>query len=223
MTTSTVSSSTVSAGSRLADTLNSSKPVKSAAEEQSDRFMKLLVAQLNNQDPMNPMDNAQMTSQMAQISTVSGIEELNASIKSMASQFTSLQVLQGASMIGREVLTDGNSLSMSNGVARGALDLSGAADRVTVQVMSPGGQLLDTLNLGTMKAGRHGFEWTPPANYTGTGNPVFKVSASQGSKAVTATPLARDFVESVSTASGALSLSMRGGTTVSYDGIKAIL
>ena len=49
-----------------------------------DRFLKLLVAQLNNQDPLNPMDNAQMTTQMAQINTVSGIQELNATLKGMA-------------------------------------------------------------------------------------------------------------------------------------------
>ena len=53
-----------------------------------DRFLKLLVAQLNNQDPMNPMDNAQMTSQMAQINTVTGIQQLNKTMESMAGQFT---------------------------------------------------------------------------------------------------------------------------------------
>ena len=56
----------------------------------------LLVAQLNNQDPMNPLDNAQMTSQMAQINTVTGIQQLNQTMASMAAQFNSLQVMQGA-------------------------------------------------------------------------------------------------------------------------------
>ena len=56
-----------------------------------------LVAQLNNQDPMNPMDNAQMTSQIAQINTVSGIQQLNETMKSHGvSNSTSMQVLQGA-------------------------------------------------------------------------------------------------------------------------------
>jgi len=205
------------------DSLNSTKPATNSAQETSDRFMKLLVAQLNNQDPTNPMDSSQMTSQLAQINTASGIQTLNESIKAMSAQFTSLQVLQGASMIGREVLTNGNTLSMNNGVARGALDLSGNADKVTVQVFSPGGQPLDTLNLGTMTAGRHGFDWTPPASYNGVANPTFKVTASQGAKPVAVTPLSRNFVESVSTASGALSLTLRDGTSVTYDGIQAIL
>jgi flagellar basal-body rod modification protein FlgD len=61
-----------------------------------DRFLKLLVAQLNNQDPMNPMDNAQMTSQMAQINTVTGIQQVNETLKSLAEQFSAMQVLQAA-------------------------------------------------------------------------------------------------------------------------------
>lgn len=196
--------------------------VKSDAEKSQDRFLKLLVAQLNNQDPMNPMDNAQMTSQMAQINTVSGIQQLNDTMKSMATQFSAMQTLQGASMVGRDVLTDGNSLSITNGVGKAAFDLAGEASQVTVQVLSAGGQLLDTLNLGTLAAGRHNFEWNA-SSYTGTGTPVFKVSASQGGKAVASTSLARSTVESVSAESGTLNLTLKTGNSVAYDAVKAIL
>ena len=74
------------------------------AEATQDRFLKLLVAQLNNQDPMNPMDNAQMTTQMTQINTVAGIESLNATLKGMAAQYSSMQTMQGITLIGREAL-----------------------------------------------------------------------------------------------------------------------
>lgn len=195
---------------------------QTSAQEQSDRFLKLLVAQLNNQDPMNPMDNAQMTSQMAQINTVSGIQQLNETMKSMSAQFTAMQVLQGASMVGREVLTDGNTLSVKNGVGKGSLDLAGAADRVAVQVQTSGGQVLGTVNLGSLGAGRHNFEWDA-SGYAGSSPPVFKVIASQGSKAVAATPLARNAIDSVGTASGALSLTLNNGSVVAYEAIKAIL
>jgi flagellar basal-body rod modification protein FlgD len=120
---------------------------QTSAQDQSDRFLKLLVAQLNNQDPMNPMDNAQMTSQMAQINTVSGITQLNETMKSMSTQFTAMQVLQGASMVGREVLTTGNKLTISNGVGKGSIDLAGAADNVTVRLRTGAGQ---------RQFGRHG-------------------------------------------------------------------
>ena len=68
-----------------------------------DRFLKLLVAQMQNQDPLNPMDNAQVTSQMAQINTVSGIEKLNTTVPGLNSQFVQLQALQGATLVGRDV------------------------------------------------------------------------------------------------------------------------
>ncbi len=195
---------------------------QTSAQAQSDRFLKLLVAQLNNQDPMNPMDNAQMTSQMAQINTVSGIQQLNDTMKSMASQFTAMQVLQGASMVGREVLTEGNTLSINAGVGKGSVELATAADNVSVQVMTPGGQPLGTVKLGSMAAGRHNFEWDA-SSYTDSAPPVFKVSAAQGGRAVSATPLARNAIESVSTLAGALSLTLKGGTTIAYDAVKAIL
>lgn len=209
-------------GAASAASATTSKSSQTDASASQDRFLKLLVAQLNNQDPMNPMDNAQMTSQMAQINTVSGIQQLNETIKSMATQFTSMQVMQGASMIGREVLTEGNTLAISGGAAKGAVELAGAADRVTVQIMSSGGQLLDTLNLGNLPAGRTNFNWDA-SKYTGTGTPTFKITATQGTTAVTATALTRNAVESISSDTAGMTLTLKGGTTVKYDAIKAIL
>jgi flagellar basal-body rod modification protein FlgD len=211
---------TTAASASTASATTKTNQTDAAASQ--DRFLKLLVAQLNNQDPMNPMDNAQMTSQMAQINTVSGIQTLNDTVKSLSTQFTSMQVLQGATMVGRGVLVESNTLSVDAGVAKGALDLSDAADKVTVQVMSPGGQLIDTLNLGAMTAGRHDFEWNA-GSYQGTGNPTFTVSASQGSKAVTTTSLARDTVASVGTDNGSMTVQLKGRSAIAYSDIKAIL
>ena len=221
MLTSTTSSSTGTASSLITSNVTGTS-AKSSADAQADRFLKLLVAQLNNQDPMNPMDNAQMTSQMAQINTVTGIQQLNDSIQSMAGQFSAMQVLQGATMIGREVLTEGNKLSVASGVGKAAYQLSGSADAVTVRVMSPGGQLLDTLNLGAMTAGRHDIEWNA-SKYNGTGAPTFSVVATQGKATVAATPLGRNTVESVSAEGGTLNLSFKGGGSAKYDTVKAIL
>jgi len=87
-----------------------------------DRFLKLLVAQLNNQDPMNPLDNAQMTSQIAQINTVTGIQQLNQTMQSMAEQFNSLQVMQGTALIGRNVMTEGSSLAVADKAGKGGFE-----------------------------------------------------------------------------------------------------
>ena len=187
-----------------------------------DRFLKLLVAQLNNQDPMNPMDNAQMTSQMAQINTVTGIQQLNETVKSLGTQFNSMQVLQGASLVGHDVLLNGNTLSINGGVAKGAVDLPSNADKVSVQIISPGGQLLDTVNLGAMPAGQHGFEWDA-SNYTGTANPTFKVVASSGAQSVAATSLVRDTIVAVSNTGSGMSVQLKGRDPVAYDSIQSIL
>src|SRR5450759_4503359 len=85
----------------------------SADSEQ--RFLKLLVTQLNNQDPLNPLDNAQLTSQLAQMSTVSGVEKLNTTLQSLVDQSGSSQVLQAAFLIGRTVLVPGNQVTLSAG------------------------------------------------------------------------------------------------------------
>jgi len=192
------------------------------ANASQDRFLKLLVAQLNNQDPMNPMDNAQMTSQMAQINTVTGIQQVNATLKSMAEQFAGMQVLQGSSMVGQNVLIEGNTLSRSNGVASGAIDLGGQADNVKVEILSPGGQVLDTLNLGAKSAGRHTFDWDASA-YTGTGEPSYRVTATQGGNAISTTALVRDTVTSVSSENGVMTVQLQGRGAVAYSNVKAIL
>ncbi len=191
---------------------------QTSADAQQDRFLKLLVAQLNNQDPMNPMDNAQMTSQMAQINTVSGISQLNETMKSISAQFNAMQALQGTALIGHDVLIESNTLSINDGKAKGSIDLSGKADKVKVEILSPGGQVLDTLELGGMGEGRHAFEWDA-SKYTGTSSPTFKVTASLSGKNVETTALARDSVVSI----GNKGIELKGRDPVFYTDVQAIL
>ena len=189
-----------------------------------DRFLKLLVAQLNNQDPMNPMDNAQMTSQIAQINTVTGIQQLNTTMTSMASQFASLQVMQGGAMVGRDVLTEGSTLTTNpeTQVASGSFDLSGTATNVTVQVLSPGGQVLENISVGALDKGRHNFEWDA-SKYSGAGAVSFRVVATNGADKIAATTLTRDKVVSVSSENNALVLQLSSGASVPYSAVKAVM
>ena len=206
----------------LAANTSSATTSASDATASQDRFLKLLVAQLNNQDPMNPMDNAQMTSQMAQINTVTGIQQLNETVKSLGTQFNSMQVLQGASLVGHDVLLNGNTLSISAGVAKGAIDLPSNVDKVAVQIISPGGQLLDTVNLGAMATGQHDFQWDA-SNYSGGGSPTFKVIASNGTQSVAAASLVRDTIVAVSNTGSGMSVQLKGRDPVAYDSIQSIL
>ena len=95
----------------------------SAANTQ-DRFLKLLVTQMKNQDPLNPMDNAQVTSQMAQLSTVSGIDKVNSTLKALTDSMSAGQALSATGMIGHGALVPGSSLELKNGKAVAGLDLT---------------------------------------------------------------------------------------------------
>ena len=214
----TTAINSASSASSVVNTGASSSTALSDANASQDRFLKLLVAQLNNQDPMNPMDNAQMTSQMAQINTVSGIQQLNETMKSMAAQLTALQALQGTSMIGHDVLVKSNTLSIDGGKAKGSVELGGQADNVKVEILSPSGQVLETINLGAQTAGRHAFEWDA-SSYNSTTPPTFKVTATIAGKNVATTALARDTVVSI----GSNGIELKGRAPVYYDEIMGIL
>jgi flagellar basal-body rod modification protein FlgD len=219
---STVTNNTTSPAT-ASSSATSSALAATSGQTQSANFLQLLVAQLNNQDPMNPMDNAEMTSQIAQINTVTGIQQLNTTLTSMSTQFTGAQVMQGSSMIGHNVVATGNTLAISNGTGSGALNLASAASNVTVSVTTPGGQVLDTLQLGAMAAGNHNFTWPNASTYTGTAAPIFTVSASQAGQAVTATPLLLDTVAAVGTDStGAMNLTLQSGNTIPYSTVQQI-
>ncbi len=140
-------------------TNTSSKNATQQMGEAQDRFLKLLVAQMQNQDPLNPLDNAQVTSQMAQISTVSGIEKLNVAMEKMSEMFSSNQSLQTAGLVGKHVLVPGTSLELVDEASVGGVDLKGDADSVVVEIRNEGGELIATQNLGPRDAGVLAFNW----------------------------------------------------------------
>jgi len=191
-------------------------------DDASERFLKLLVTQMKNQDPLNPMDNAQVTSQIAQISTVTGIDKLNDTVKSLSSQMLSSQMLQGAGLVGRSVLLEGNRLNFdATGTATGGFELTSAADSVKVEVLSPSGRVLDTIDMGAASAGRGGFEWQAPAG-TSTDGLTFRVAAKSGSTDLSVTRLTADQVRAVSTKGDSLQLELTSGGSIPYSQAKAI-
>lgn len=188
-----------------------------------DRFLTLLVAQLAHQDPMNPMDNAQMTSQMAQINTVVGINQLNSTMEAMSSQFTSMQVLQGTSMIGRTVLSNGDRLGAPvEKISTAAFDLEGSAGEVQVKITDAAGKVVDTVKLGTLDAGRHYFAWDS-STYQGDVSALrFQVEASNGAAKVATTTLSPNMVVATSTTGGGLTLELENGESLDYNKVKAV-
>jgi len=202
-------------------------PVATANDTASaDRFLKLLVAQMQNQDPLNPLDNAQVTSQMAQINTVNGIEKLNASVQGLQSSFMQMQALQGASLVGHDVIVAGNKMDFATGadgaagtIGVGGFELTSPADAVKVEVVNSAGRVVDTVQLGASTAGRHSFEWDSSKFGTDT-NLTFKVSATNGATTLSSTALMRDKVLAVSTAGDKLTLDLARSGYVPYADIK---
>lgn len=185
------------------------KTTKTVAQESEDRFLKLLVTQMKNQDPLNPLDNAQVTSQMAQLSTVSGIEKLNSALQAMSSSFASSQSLQAAGMIGRSVLAPGSSLSLQNGAAVGGFELASPADKTVVSIKDAAGNLVHRMDMGAQKAGSVMFQWdgvTDSGTHAASGAYTFEVSALQGGNKVDATLLALGKVDSVSLGASGVTL-----------------
>jgi flagellar basal-body rod modification protein FlgD len=194
----------------------------SSASEQSDRFLKLLVSQMKNQDPLNPLDNAQVTSQMAQISTVTGLEKLNSTVGGLNGQFLQLQAMQGAALVGHDVALEGNALRVKNGAGDGGFTLGSKADTVKVEVLNGAGSTLDTLTFSGVDAGQHDFSWTVPSSMAND-NLSFKVTATAGGKPVDVTELTHKSIRAVSTKDNSLSLDVGDGQSVPYSDVVSFL
>lgn len=190
-----------------------------------DRFLKLLVTQLKNQDPLNPLDNAQITSQMAQLSTVSGVEKLNATLQSLAASFTATQSMQATSMIGRGVLVPGSAINLQSGAAVAGVELAQPADKVVVSILDASGKVLQQVDIGAQAAGVAAFQWDG-ATGSGTaadGAYTFSVNATRGAEKVDASPLAFGQVSAVSpTAQGAM-LAIGGLGNVALSDIRQVV
>ncbi|MDP1671897.1 MAG: flagellar hook assembly protein FlgD [Burkholderiales bacterium] len=213
-------------GGDSAKTAGTAASAQPTAVNQEDRFLKLLVTQMRNQDPLNPLDNAQVTSQMAQISTVSGIDKLNGSIEKLSQSMMSSQSLQSVAMIGRQVLAAGSTIALGATGALGAYELAQAADRVEVTIATPAGAVVRRLELGQQAAGTAGFQWdgmTDAGGRAAPGNYVFQVTASGGGKSVAAAPFTAGLVSGVSFSAGSLRLNLDSGTELSVADVRRIL
>lgn len=215
--------STLNKTSSTSSSSSSSSSSTTAADDpgSQDRFLKLLITQIQNQDPLSPMDNAQLTSQIAQINTVKGIQELNTTVQSLSGQFTQMQALQSASLVGRDVVVPGNVLDISDGVGQGGFELSGPADAVKVDVLSPSGQVIDTMALGALGSGSHGFNW-PAGTATNDSGLRFRVTATSGTVSSTPTMLMRDRVNAINTSGNTLNLELQNAGSLPYSSVRAL-
>lgn len=196
--------------------------VKPGSNEAQDRFLKLLVTQLKNQDPLNPMDNAQITTQMAQISTVTGIDKLNTSLQGLASG----QSLQAAAMIGHGVFAPGSAIQLQNGKAQGGVELAQPVDKLVVSIRDGSGRVLHKVDLGPQKAGVVSFQWdgvTDSGASAVPGSYSFAVEAVQDGKKAEVTALALGQVSSVTLGANGVMLNVNGVGAVALSDVKQVM
>ncbi len=212
-----------------------------------DRFLQLLVAQMRNQDPLAPMDNAQITSQLAQINTVRGIEELNQSMAKMAAASTAISPLSVVGMLGRQVLIEGDRIEWPGADAdpesgdpamptidrgdtpsvRIGFEIPAAARTVRVEIVDASGQVVRSEEFSEPKAGVHTFDWDgtdDEGRAVGAGK--YELRAYEGDGQDGATPvltLVPARVHGVNQAPGGARLDLVGYESVAASAIRAVL
>jgi flagellar basal-body rod modification protein FlgD len=156
----------------------------SSTEDMQNRFLTLLVAQLENQDPLNPLENTEVTNQLAQMSTVQGIEQLNVTLNSLVTSLADTQAVQASTLIGKTVLVPGSAITLTDGEAFAGVNVSGPADTVTISILDAAGNTVQTQSLDAVEtAGHLLFSWDG-MNASGemleNGAYSFKITATNG-------------------------------------------
>ncbi|MDN4052630.1 flagellar hook assembly protein FlgD [Massilia sp. YIM B02763] len=233
----TVTNNTTSNITDLMSTMNA-KPATAtdSVQADTDKFMTLLVTQLKNQDPLNPLDNAQVTSQLAQLQTVTGVNKLNTTLESLKSSYQSSEALQATNLIGHGVLVEGSTVTLSSSKGILGVELGSDADAVQVTITDKAGNVVQTMDLGATKAGIVPLAWDgvpDPTKLGSDGKPVtvadgtytISVAATRGGEALKdAKTLSFDSVLSVTTNStDGVKLNLPVSGTLTLADIKQVL
>lgn len=210
----------------LLDTVNGTKKTNSSSvADVQDRFMTLLVTQMKNQDPLNPMDNAQVTSQMAQLSTVTGIDKLNDTMAALISSVQVGQSYQATSMIGHNVLVSGNTVSTEGSGGYFGVELPVGADKLSITIKDSAGNTVRNVELGAQSEGTLPLTWdgkTNDGSVAATGDYKIEVAATIGGQAVEASSLGYAKVLSVSNVNGGIKLNLSNNSSVGTTDVKEI-
>ena len=145
--------------------INSSDDAASSKKDSSTlgqaEFLKLMTAQLQNQDPFAPMDNGDFIAQMAQFSTVTGITEINTNLTNLGDKLEPNRIATAASFLGTSVLVPGQTVTPDdNGEIHGVIDLPASSTNVGLTISNTKGEVFHTIDLGSQTKGLVGFSWT---------------------------------------------------------------
>ncbi len=197
-----VSTTTSTPSAALLNSVNTRATTTSTTDADQDKFMTLLITQLQNQDPLNPLDNAEVTSQLAQLNTVTGINKLNETMNTYVGYY--VQNSQAVGMIDKGVLVAGSELELGeSGGAKLGVELGNSAETVTVDIKNSAGEVVKSFSMGATEASIVPLEWDGKLE-DGTQAPAgsYKVAVSAtsaGSAMEVIQPLQYGKVSSVST------------------------
>lgn len=200
-----------------------------SADGTEDRFLKLLVAQMRNQDPLNPMDNAQVTSQLAQISTVRGIEGLNRTMSDFVASSVQGSALSSVGMLGKQVLVPGSNFNHTGGsgtATRIGFELASSATAARIDVVDAQGKVVFSNTSRNLQQGLQTFEWDGRNRDGGTvaaGPLSVQVIAVDGTVAVDAQALVPARVVGISQTADGARLELDGGKPVAPADVRVIL
>ena len=216
--------------SNLGITRSTTATTKTAASNsttlnQSD-FLKLMTAQMQNQDPFNPVDNTQMVAQMAQFSSLAGISEMSSTMKSIADKLNVTSASDAMAYVGKTVLTPGETAyGRTSGGLAGGIELGGAATAVNVTITDANGGVLKTIALGSAPKGTVNYDWdgkTATGEDAGAGPFKVIVNAQNNGTTVASQNLVWAPVQSVSTTTGAAILTLPGLGEVPVTAVRQI-
>ncbi len=190
-------------------------------------FMKLMIAQMENQNPLEPQDNGAFISQLAEFSSLEEMQKISGSVNNFSTQFQSSQALQASAMVGRTVLVPAASSPLSHaGNISGIVDLQKSTSSLNISILNGSGELVNQFDLGQQPAGTVPFVWDgtnskgeqmPFDNYT------IKAQASRSGSAEQATTLLSANVNSVSIAQGGgISLNLSGMGSIPLEQVREI-
>jgi flagellar basal-body rod modification protein FlgD len=195
---------------------------------QSD-FLKLMTTQLNNQDPMKPMNSGEFFNQISQFSSVAGIQDLQNTFSQVADAMFSGQALQASSLVGRNVMLESSTVNLDpNGTAEGVVDLNTPADNVRVNVYTQSGELVKTIEMGAQPPGTVGFTWdgtNDKGDKQNQGQYFIKAEARYGRDSFSQPTWTKQRVESVTLGNGLqdIQLNMANNRDISLSQVKKIL
>ena len=183
-------------------------------------FLKLMVAQLRNQDPLKPME-------MAQFGTVSGINDLQKSFASLSESLVSNQALQAASLVGRDVMaaTGAGVLGESEGL-RGLVELPESTQSLVLNITDASGRLVRRLELGTQAAGEVPFQWDgfgDDGKRAAPGTYYITAEARYGDRTEAVETLTANRVDAVMLGQGGIVVSLAGSGEIDFNEIRRIL